>query len=343
MSCCLVNTVPGLSTGTVRSPHQSLRGSFTTKLSGFTQRGWDSSAESTLTSPTPPTPLGPAHCTPDHVSGPAGPTLRVYLPLSRSAMWCRPLAPTQSPVDEFATLPCPRRRVLLLRCPRLGHLSWPGLSHSICQGRKSRDFRRSSSRRIGFDISAVWHVTRIRWSFVYDLASHDSGIDIAWLGGWCWVFRYRQSVWRHRRRCPSPIALRSCSSCRCRRLLFRRQSSSKQILACWFSSPQLIGSGFLSLRQILRPRLAFVARGPFWCGQPRLTTLWSWINRTAVFTTSLHVGTTNTRMWILHLVCRFTTHNSWSGWGRRRLHTSSAANPASGSRSCPAWCKSHVL
>ena len=45
--------------------HQSLRGSFMTKLSGFTQqatRGRDSSAESTPS----PTPLRPAHRTLDH-------------------------------------------------------------------------------------------------------------------------------------------------------------------------------------------------------------------------------------------------------------------------------------
>ena len=51
----------------------------------------------------------------------------------------------------------------------------------------------------------------------------------------------------------SLTALRSCSSCRRCRLLFLRQSRSKRIPPCCFDSPQLITSGFLSLRRILCP------------------------------------------------------------------------------------------
>ena len=125
--------------------------------------------------------------------GLVGPTLKVSLSLPHSAVSVPDStpAPVQSPADEFATqdysslpgsrtstptnemsgsrmstptyeslsialtLPCPRRWVLLLWCPRLGRLSWPGLSHSICQGRRV-DCRRSSSRRIVFDRICMW-------------------------------------------------------------------------------------------------------------------------------------------------------------------------------------------
>ena len=61
------------------------------------------------------------------------------------------------------------------------------------------------------------------------------------------------SVRRHQRRCPSPTALRSCSSCRRRRLLFLRRSRSKAILPCCSDTPQLITSGFLSLGRVMCP------------------------------------------------------------------------------------------
>ena len=213
-----------------------------------------------------------------------------------------------------------------------------GLSCSIC--------RRSSSRWIVFGRISMW----ILRTFTPCLTHHRYQMVI-----YLWYHRPRLrnrsrltrrvmpslsiapvSVRRRRRQCPSLTALRSCSSCRRRRLLFRRRSRLKPIPPCCSDSSQLITSGFLSLRRILCPSHLhlYSARGLLMrrpAPQPWLSTLWLRISGTAVPTDLPHIGTTNTRLWTPHLVCRFTIHNSWSGWGRQSLPACSVGHLQSGS------------
>ena len=81
------------------------------------------------------------------------------------------------------------------------------------------------------------------------------------------------------------------------------------------SSP--IESGGITSHSIVLPIDRYLSWLPLYfvrgCLILRLTTLGSGINRVVVPTGSRRIGTTNTLIWIACVVCRFTTHNSWSG------------------------------
>ena len=166
-------------------------------------------------------------------------------------------------------LPCLRGWVL--RCPRLGRQSWPGLSRSFFRSRRSRDCRRSSSRRIVFARISMWI-----WRTFAPCLTHYRCQMVIYLWSRRPQLRNRSRLTRRvkpslfiapvsvrRRRCPSLTALRSCSSCHRRRLLFRRRSRSKPIPPCCFISPRRITSGFLSLRRILCSSPSLFRKGPF--------------------------------------------------------------------------------
>ena len=104
--------------------------------------------------------------------------------------------------------------------------------------------------------------------------------------------------------CRSPTGLLISRSWHPQRLLSRWWSSSTWTTLCWYSLPQPIGITFPRLCQILLP-----------APKPRLTTIWSGLNRTVVTTDSHLIGTINTPMWIARLAYNFTTPNSLSGWG----------------------------
>ena len=227
------------------------------------------------------------------------------------------------PARRLPPMSC-SRLTLMFRCPRRGvllHLSWPVLSRSICQYHRSRDFHRSCCRWIGF------------------------GRILMWPRRTCIPCLMRLSiapvlVRQPRRRCQSPTGPLSSRSCHSRLLLFRRWSSSTRIPPCWFSSPWLIGSGSPSLRRIMCPSCLHLCsvRGLLLLRpalKPRLIILLSCHNWTDVPPDSRSTGIMNTPMWIPRLVCRFTTHDSWSGWGRWSLPAGSAGHPVSGSGSCP--------
>ena len=71
------------------------------------------------------------------------------------------------------------------------------------------------------------------------------------------------------------------------------------------------------------------------CLMLQLATLGSGINMAVVSTWSRRIRTTNTTLRMARLVCKFTTHNFWSGWGPRNRPAYSDGHPVSGSGPVP--------
>ena len=184
--------------------------------------------------------------------------------LLRVLLFC--LGPARRPppmICSRLTCWCPRRRVLLLRCPQLGRLSWPVLNLSICQCHRTRTFHRSCCHRIGFARICMWPgrtstpcPTLHPYRMVICLRSRRPRLGDRHplpRSGMPSLSIVPVLVRRPRRCCRSPTELLISRSWHPHRLLIRWGSSSTRI-------PRPIGSGFPNT--ISRPLLCMTPRGP---------------------------------------------------------------------------------